>query len=358
VYVGDGATQGGTVVGGTLELESSPTLSADLNLNGNNIIGSGNINIDGNITATGNISIGDGVEDNVIVGGTISSSLIPTNDSAFDLGSTAFRWQNGHFTGLFVDGEISVNNISLNNILAADSTVLYDALTQTFEGNLRGSVIAEDSSVIIDGGSGNAILTNVDVVELIANSVSVSGEVTANSISVTDTLFTEVLNVASVQTSLAVVPIGEDTDSNRITVTSRDNNSAIVLTRSSETDISGTNDLYGSIFFERNDINGPAATSIINARTDRLLFAVDTTSDFTNTENYIIFRDPGLLGIGKIPDAKLDVEGDIVASGFVQFGSYTTSERDELTPVNGMVLYNTTVDKFQGYAGGSWVDLH
>jgi len=36
----------------------------------------------------------------------------------------------------------------------------------------------------------------------------------------------------------------------------------------------------------------------------------------------------------------------------------TTAERDALNAVNGMQIYNTTIDKFQGYAGGSWVDLH
>lgn len=36
----------------------------------------------------------------------------------------------------------------------------------------------------------------------------------------------------------------------------------------------------------------------------------------------------------------------------------TTTERDALTAVNGMMIYNVTVDKVQAYAAGSWVDLH
>lgn len=36
----------------------------------------------------------------------------------------------------------------------------------------------------------------------------------------------------------------------------------------------------------------------------------------------------------------------------------TSTERDALTAVNGMVIYNTTTDKTQARAAGAWVDLH
>lgn len=36
----------------------------------------------------------------------------------------------------------------------------------------------------------------------------------------------------------------------------------------------------------------------------------------------------------------------------------TTTERDAMTAINGMQVYNTTTDKLQVYAAGSWVDLH
>lgn len=44
-------------------------------------------------------------------------------------------------------------------------------------------------------------------------------------------------------------------------------------------------------------------------------------------------------------------------TGYVQFGSYTTTERDALTAANGMVIYNTTDNKFQGYENGAWANL-
>jgi hypothetical protein len=49
-------------------------------------------------------------------------------------------------------------------------------------------------------------------------------------------------------------------------------------------------------------------------------------------------------------------------SGYVQFGSYTTAERDALTAAFGMVIYNTTTNVFEGYQNTSgttpeWVAL-
>ena len=38
--------------------------------------------------------------------------------------------------------------------------------------------------------------------------------------------------------------------------------------------------------------------------------------------------------------------------------SFTNTERDNLTATNGDTIYNTTTNKFQGYANGAWVDLH
>lgn len=45
-------------------------------------------------------------------------------------------------------------------------------------------------------------------------------------------------------------------------------------------------------------------------------------------------------------------------TGALRLGHFTTAQRNALSAVNGMLLYNSTTNKIQGYEAGAWVDLH
>lgn len=59
---------------------------------------------------------------------------------------------------------------------------------------------------------------------------------------------------------------------------------------------------------------------------------------------------------GTIPttDAKLDV---VSTTGAFMPPRMTTTQRDALTPSEGMMIYNTTTKQFEGYEDAAWVDL-
>ena len=44
-------------------------------------------------------------------------------------------------------------------------------------------------------------------------------------------------------------------------------------------------------------------------------------------------------------------------TGYVQVNTLTTTQRNALTAVNGMIIYNSTDSKLQGYQGGAWANL-
>jgi hypothetical protein len=83
------------------------------------------------------------------------------------------------------------------------------------------------------------------------------------------------------------------------------------------------------------------------------------TPDYAKT---LRFHKNGKLGINGTltaePDANLHVTGNVkISGGELLLGNMTTTERDALTAANGMIIYNTTLNKFQGYENGSWANL-
>ena len=134
LFVGDGTTVGGNTSSGSgldsLVADNTPQLGGTLDLNGNNITGTGNINITGTITASGNINLGDGAGNDIVtISGTVSGDLTPDTDSGFNIGAENARWNNGFFTGLNVDGQIDADAVSAN-IVANDSSILYNKTTE------------------------------------------------------------------------------------------------------------------------------------------------------------------------------------------------------------------------------------
>ena len=72
-------------------------------------------------------------------------------------------------------------------------------------------------------------------------------------------------------------------------------------------------------------------------------------------KNY--FEGSVIVGDTDTPDASAAIEIDSITKGFLN-ARMTTTERNAITAVNGLQIYNTTTDKLQVYAAGAWVDLH
>jgi hypothetical protein len=120
----------------------------------------------------------------------------------------------------------------------------------------------------------------------------------------------------------------------------------------------------GKIDFVRDDVNGERTKSNISASPSGIYLGVDLGEAPDTDETKHLTWDSRKLGVGTFtPADTLDVRGNsllngnVTSSGFVQFGSFTTSERDSLAAQNGMVIYNTTASRFQGYQNNSWINL-
>lgn len=95
------------------------------------------------------------------------------------------------------------------------------------------------------------------------------------------------------------------------------------------------------VFNTRNDAETASPKQLIVDR-------VDTASTGTsNTSDVVLKASSGnlYLNLG-------------VTDGAVVLAPLTTTERDALTPVAGMVIFNSTTNKHQGYDGTIWNDLY
>ena len=71
----------------------------------------------------------------------------------------------------------------------------------------------------------------------------------------------------------------------------------------------------------------------------------------------VTVRSTGNVLIGTQTDvtsARLQVGG---TTGALLVSRLNTDQRGSLSPVNGMILYNSSTNKFQGYENGTWVNL-
>ena len=374
LFVGDGTTVGGTTaVAGTIDsllADTSPQLGGDLDLNSRNITGTGNINISGTITASGNINLGDGAGSDVLaIGGSIQGNMVPSFSHNYNLGASDVYWKEAWISQLNVDNQITAASI-MADIIAADSTVIFNAAsgllsaaqltgtlpagvipaamasnitgnltgnangshTGTLVGDVTGSVFDDGSGLLVDGVAGK-IVGDIDSPSIITTAITVAG----------------VANGA----------IGPQIDFNSSRGTKE---SPTVLVGGTDGD--GIMDLQGSGW----DGNSFALAGIIRVGVDLDSTVADgvvpgrinfiTANSSGSLVNLLTFNSAGNLGIGlPRPLQKLHVNGNAQVDGFVQFGSLTTTERNALTAANGMVIYNSTDNKFQGRENGSWVNL-
>jgi len=369
LYVGDGTTAGGiTSIAGTIDsllADSTPQLGGTLDLNNHDITGTGNINIIGTIQASGNINLGDGVGSDVInIGGVMSGDLVPNADATHDLGSTTAYWKEAFISQLTVDSQITAERVQAD-IIADDSTVVFNAATGqiaaaqlvgtftgnvvgdtrgnhigTVDGDLTGSVFADDSTPLIDAVT-SSIVGNIDTLRYVG--VTTSGN-----------------NAGLVVTGIA----GDSSTGPKLEIKSSNGTTANPTVSVGGTTGDGLADIHGlgfdgaayklaALMRVAVDLDTTVAPNVVPGRIN--FVTADSTG---NLANLLTFNSRGKLGIGlPRPDEKLHVNGNAKVAGFVQFGSLTTVERDDLTAVNGMVIYNETDEKFQGYENGAWTNL-
>ena len=242
----------------------------------------GNANVAGNLTLGGKLTIGDNTSDTVNVIASLSSSLIPSSDSVFDLGSPSKQWRDLYLSSasLYIDGtqvlssnttelifttdtgqsikfnEVGTDNITLQTVdgdVELKSSGGGDILLDPTAGliSVKGNVSMQDGTAKFLSSGGSKIVFGNDI-EL-TGSIVATGNITTSG-TINGLTFSSGIVSSSAQTianlptgvvsgsaqTIANLPTGTVSGSSQITYASISSIPAGIVSGSSQIDITST----------------------------------------------------------------------------------------------------------------------
>ena len=339
VFVGDGATTGGTPVSvSTQNLEDLGNVQALAAQNDQILVYNGTqwaatdnpaIDVRGNIYGDDSTLLVDAINGR-IVGPVVTSSVTATNvvgNLTGDVVGSVTGNVVGNSTGTHFGNVIgNVNGDVAGSVFGDDSSPIIDAINNRVSGEIVGTINAMNASTFDN---------NIDI-----GTKSVNPNVFYYNTTVPGSFPISTFQLRNVQDNAISHEFGfykaRGTIANRTTALAGDG-------------------MGGFAWSARDD----AAGNLIAANMTSVINSISTSNVSADiiirTRNGAISTYTEALRIKG--DNDLVSAGNITSGGFVQFGSVTTAERNALTAANGMVVYNSSDNKFQGYENGAWVNL-
>jgi hypothetical protein len=331
-------------------------------ISGSSLDITGNAKIDGNLRLGGNITIGDNTADNVTVVASLSSSLIPSTDSIFDLGSPTKQWRDLYLSSasLYIDGTQVLSSNATELIFTTDTgqSIKFNELgtdnitLQTADGDIelkssgggdilldptaglisvKGNVSMQDGTAKFLSSGGNSIVFGNDLV--ITGSIITTGNITT-----TGTINGLTFSTGIVSSSAQIItnlPTGTVSGSSQITYASISSIPAGIVSGSSQvTPLLPTGVVSGS------------AQTIANLPTGTVSGSSQVTLSSTtggSTSSNVQFNS---LGIGMAASAtagRIDATNDVVA-----FSSSDIRFKENIVPIEN------ALDKISKISGNTY----
>jgi hypothetical protein len=235
------------------------------------------VTITGELNANGDVNLGNATSDTITATGRFDSDLVPSTDSARDLGTSALQWKD-----LYIDGTANIDSLTLGSGATVVSILDEDAMgtnsntslatQQSIKAYVDSQVTAQDLD--FQGDSGGALSIDLD-----SEALTIAG--TANEIETAGASNTVTIGLPSavVVTTSIDVPTVEVTN-----VKAKDGTAAITIT-----------DSTGAVAFSQNLT--VAGNLIVNGSTTQVNTAVTTIEDQ--------LLDLGMVD-GSVPSSDLD----------------------------------------------------
>lgn len=273
----------------------------------NNTFVAGTFDVTGNTTLNGDVTLGNLSTDNINFIGSINTDIIPSLTETYDLGTDLLRWNTGFFNRVEVDGLIIDNNTISTSL-----------------GN--------DDLQLVANGTGKIYIPSSDV--LIDQNLTVDTDLTVT----TGTTYLKDVGITGTVTQTGDIDQTGD------------------FTTTGNTEVTG-------------NIIGTGYVQLPNVRIENNI--VSTTITDTNLElqangtgNVVVegikVSDNNIQSVATNSDITLVPQGTgnviINSTQSLQIPVGTTAERPDPAS-NGMIRYNTDLQKYEGYNNGLWLVL-
>lgn len=298
------------ISGNTIESLTGPinvvSANGSINLQNNTYI-TGNLDVTGDITLGGNIQVGDASTDTINFVGGISSSLTPATTGTYNLGSSSLRWNTAYLSRAEIDGVVIDNN-TIQTTIGNDDLILEAAGT--------GVVSVPNSDVFF--GQNLTVDNDLTVTSgtTYLQDVTVTGNITQTG---------DVNQTGNLTTSGTVEVTGNITATNSLNIADLSISGTTISSTATNSDIFLEANGTGNVVFEDLKVNSNTISSI---QTNQ-----DIVLQPQGTGNVIISSNQSLI----IP------VGD-------------TASRPA-SPTNGMIRYNSELNRYEGYNNGYWLGL-
>ena len=246
----------------------------------------GRLELAGDAVIQGNLTFGDADTDNIAFGGEISSSLIPTTDDFFDLGTATKAWKD-----LYLEGDIILTDAGQLKTNAGNLTIDSTAATLVLDGHTGVDIDATNSGkVSIDGAGGIDIGVAANVaIDMNASTLDIdaTGAVTIDGGS---TFSLDAAGNTNIDTSTGTISVGTANSGIAVNI----GHSTSEVTIGDNLTVTGDATINGNL-----DVNGTLTTIDTTNLSikDRLIFAASGSSE-TNVDAGLLVQSGSVAGSG------------------------------------------------------------
>ena len=264
----------------------------------------------------------------------------------------------------FIGSGASLTGITLSQILAGGSEVsdsvsfgnVTPYTTATYNLGASNNVYSNVYATNFHGSGAN--LTNIPFSSLTGVSIDYTGSTITNKPTI-PTNNNQLTNGAGYLANLSTTSITTLSD---VSINSPQESQVIKYVGGIWTNAAGGesvgNFTFSSGIIDTDDSSGITITPAVTTSSD-LTVQNDLVVQGSITADSIVSTGTGVPTIESASSINLSASDRVtVTQSPINLASFSTTDRNSLTATNGDMIYNTTTNKFQGYANGAWVDLH